>query len=505
MRWEGSFVVVVLGLAAFGCVDEPATSGRLVPLGAVIDQTGALARPSWRASAFLAIDHANAGLKAAGGFEDLALRLAFSDSVGNDKVALKRAVRLVAEEGVRGIVTDTTSNALALMATQYDVDPANDLAVPLICMACTSPDFGNRRAFDGDPVLQASLRDTEHWSYRTTADSDPEALALLNAARALGNGGDLNGDGTWKLAIYLNRAESGFLDSIRRARDTHFPLIDGSGRLLREGLRLEVVGHDSEVDANTHDWSREVRRLVDGINEEPELNPGLQRPGEPIPDEVYDGRPDVVIEVTFPLFAASLTRAYVQAGEEVSDISFIHHHSWRHDTTVVKLRAVNIQGHEGVSHAVLDNCDSSGGIFRQALLERTGRLPGIWDAHTYDATMVLALATLVAAARDDGDDPSALTGTQIRDALRTLVMPPAGAVLVTAGAQGFADAVAAVRNGQPIDYLGASGPVDFDPDGNVRNNFVRFRYEGYDFNDQATFDCVGDPAKCPLVERTCAF
>jgi hypothetical protein len=94
------------------------------------------------------------------------------------------------------------------------------------------------------------------------------------------------------------------------------------------------------------------------------------------------------------------------------------------------------------------------------------------------------------------EDSSAITGTEIRDALRD-VNHPAGEVVMT-GADAFQGAVGHIVAGRPINYEGASGPMDFDPQGNVRGRLAHFRFEEGGFRDLGGhYDCVSDPNTCP--------
>jgi hypothetical protein len=489
-----SSLVVVLLLA---CAPDqpPDPQGAVVGIGAVIDQTGSLARPAWRDSAELAIEHANAGLERAGGWNDLVFVLRFSDSTNDPEIAAQRASALVRDRGAVAIVTDTSTDAVGIGSAQYDTDETNDLDVPIVCMGCPSPELNDPFAADANVVVQRALRDREGWIFRTSASSDPEATALLNAAYEIG---DRNGDGTRKVAIFVIDDDFGnaFFESIQEARDRNFPRVDRDGNFLADGIQLEIVRHDPDVDANTYDWQSDLARLVDNRNEEPEVNPLMIMTGEPIPDVILDGEPDVIMEVTFPLFAASMTRAYLEDAD--GSIPFLHHHNWRHDTTLVKLVTLDIEGQSGISHAVLANCESSGAIFSQAIIARTGTV-GIWDAQTYDAVMAIQLAVLIAM-QDDGD-PRAITGERIRAALP--LVSAEGGVEITTGPEGFATAVEAIRNGEPIDYLGASGPVDFDENGDVRNDFVRYRVSASSFETELVYGCVSDPDTCAPIENTC--
>jgi ABC-type branched-subunit amino acid transport system substrate-binding protein len=74
----------------------------------------------------------------------------------------------------------------------------------------------------------------------------------------------------------------------------------------------------------------------------------------------------------------------------------------------------------------------------------------------YDAVMAIALAAEAAQSTD---------GTEIRDQLREIGNAPGE--LVAAPPEGIADALEAVRNGEDIDYSGASGSVEWDDSGDV--------------------------------------
>src|SRR5690606_33409441 len=74
----------------------------------------------------------------------------------------------------------------------------------------------------------------------------------------------------------------------------------------------------------------------------------------------------------------------------------------------------------------------------------------------YDAIIVSALAANMA--KD-------LSGPAIRDAVRK-VQDPKGTVIGT-GPDAFKQALALAREGKPIKYVGATGPVEFDANGDV--------------------------------------
>lgn len=82
----------------------------------------------------------------------------------------------------------------------------------------------------------------------------------------------------------------------------------------------------------------------------------------------------------------------------------------------------------------------------------------------YDATMILALAIEQAGSTD---------GTAVRDAIRAVANAPG--VEIKPGE--WAKAVAAIANGEDIDYVGASGSLSFDDNGDVAGSFAHWAIE----------------------------
>jgi ABC-type branched-subunit amino acid transport system substrate-binding protein len=472
-------------------------------IGVLIDHSGSIARPAWRDAALLALEHTNAALERVAAWNGIHFHLRFADSANTPPVAVQRAQGLV-RAGVRALVADTSDVAVALNQTNYDQDPNNNLAVPIICMGCTSPQLNNSFVGDPDAARQAALRDPDRWLWRTAAHSGPEAVALLRAARALGVQGDTNGDGRWKVAVYVSDNEFGSstFKALQEARDRNFPLNRDPNTMTEQpgGLHLEVVKHPPGVEANDYDWGGDLTRLVDGQNHSPSVNPGLVAVGELPPEVEQDGFPDAIIEVTFPLFAASITRAYAEARV---NIPFIHGDNWRRETTLIKLLPLDIEGHQGVSHAIIDNCETAGAAFADGMVQRTGRAPGLWDAQTYDAAVVAMLASLIALQHSDKETLAAITGLEVREGL-DILRQISGSQKAPAGTEGLARAAEAIARGQTIDYEGASGPVDFDPQGNVINNFVQYRVKARRFVDEITYACVTDPVACGVTQQPCS-
>src|SRR5262249_15289072 len=99
---------------------------------------------------------------------------------------------------------------------------------------------------------------------------------------------------------------------------------------------------------------------------------------------------------------------------------------------------------------------------------------------------------------NDLKDPSTVTGVMIRDALGKLNDTSSPDNIVRVGADQMEIAIKRILAGQPINYEGASGPVDFNAEGDVVTNIVHWVVKNRQFQEVEVFDCVSDPATCPL-------
>lgn len=93
-----------------------------------------------------------------------------------------------------------------------------------------------------------------------------------------------------------------------------------------------------------------------------------------------------------------------------------------------------------------------------------GQEPPAYAANQYDAAMLLALAIQSAGQATDG--------TGIRDGLRAVTTPMTDPPSTTYGPADFVDAVDAITKGIDIVYNGASGNCQFDPEGDVKTNYI---------------------------------
>lgn len=107
--------------------------------------------------------------------------------------------------------------------------------------------------------------------------------------------------------------------------------------------------------------------------------------------------------------------------------------------------------------------------FNDAYLAEYGELsPLPFIPEAYDAAMAIGLAAQAAGSLD----PAA-----IRDALREIAAPPGSAF--PAGADGIADALAAISAGQDIDIVGAATSLDWNENGDITSGYIGiWAYEG---------------------------
>ncbi|MXV64298.1 ABC transporter substrate-binding protein [Natronorubrum sp. JWXQ-INN-674] len=107
-----------------------------------------------------------------------------------------------------------------------------------------------------------------------------------------------------------------------------------------------------------------------------------------------------------------------------------------------------------------------------------GREPGVFNGQAYDATAVLILATLAG-----GEIDGATISEHVRE-----VANPGGEEI---GPSNLDEGLEMAANGDEIQYLGASGSVDFDDNGDqvaVTYDIGRYHEDGYDVEDTIEYE-----------------
>jgi branched-chain amino acid transport system substrate-binding protein len=447
-------------LACVGCGSTKDDEGKTITLGVVVDQTGSAGPSSWAEAAKLAASQMNEALDSAG--SNIQFNLVVSDSTNKPDVAVKRAKALVDSEGAVGLVLDTSQDYLEVLKLQYDDDASKHLDVPVVGLVATSPAFNNPNAENPDALVQQADRDTKEWGFRTAMSSAPQGLVL---AQIVADAGDVNDDGLLKVSVFASsepfgmgqvNSFAGALTQLEQDAVVEQILFDPTA----------TTPNDVEFFADTLD------QLVDGQT-----------------DGTDDGKPDILVGLTFPDYLAAIIKAHKQAK---SSIRFIHGMALRNQKILDSLGS-DANGQEGVSFVVVAP-DDSGENFARDMKARTDLPPNSMDSPTYDATTALMLASLIAA--QGQDDPSTITGKDVRDALAST--SDLDGKVVRPGVKGLTSAVNLIEQGKPINYEGAQGPCDFDENGNVANDLIRFVISKGAFADKEIYDCVSSPT-CPVM------
>ncbi len=449
------------------CKQQDAPTTATITIGQVIDRTGSIATPSWADSIRLAVGTANQALKQAGN-ASVHFAIAEGNSGNAPDMSQAAAIEVVKKQGAKAVITDSSQDDIAINMLTYDANPARAIDVPVVCMACTSPNINNPAAANADPVMQSALRNTKGWNFRTNLSDAYQARVLAHMLAASAGKGDLNGDRHVKFAIYASDDPygRGFSESLKR------DILQ-----LSPEASVEQIFHDVKAVPTEYNWAADVAKLIDNKNE----NTGK-----------VDGVPDAVVTISFPKFEVGFTQAWVDSHTKVR---LLHTHNFR-AARVLEALGPSVEGQEGTSQAVLGDGNSAR-TFSDDLKALTGQAPAFRDAAAYDAAMTVMLATLHAVKHNGLKDPAQVTGAMIRDSMRAI--NDHHGEPVEAGIAGIARGVQLIAQGKAIDYQGASGPCDFDAHGDVLTQLARFRVEGQ-FVDMEKYDCVRD-RECPPIRQ----
>ncbi|HVR18862.1 MAG TPA: hypothetical protein VMS65_04185 [Polyangiaceae bacterium] len=461
---------IVVALGAIGCADPAASDVETVEFGATISRTGTSAVKTWELALDMATGDASDGLRAAG--FPTGARLDFkarvADTVNKTENTVSKGRALVGK-GAKMLMVGTSSDAVALSALAYDDDDSNDIDVPIVCIACSSPALHNPMAMNDDPVLRDANRNELGWVFGLAMASTYQSQVLWNIITDKtppGNPiGDINGDGRVKISTV---AQS-----------------DGFGTGFQNALEAIAVTPDIVYEKLTFATTEDVNQeqvwndLVDALTDD--------RTIDVMGNETVDREPDVVIEFAFPQFSLALVKAYAARHKTQT---FLHTHSMRERPVVLSAESA-LDGHEGTSYVPSDG--ESGEIFDRHFSDEYGvARESQWDSGAYDTGFLTALAVLKAGM--EVDDPTQVTGEGVRDALKTL--NDKNGMVIRPGSAEFAKAAQEIADGRPIDYEGASGPCDFDEYGRALNRIAHWRANNQMVETLAVYNCIADPS-CP--------
>jgi hypothetical protein len=459
-----SLAFLSLPLACGSHKSEPTSE---ISFGVVLDRTsqsgGLIAIPD---IVQIAIDDVNAGIQKAGGFKGMGFTHTDGDSAGAPATGARLAA-MQAQSGVKLIIVDNSANTVAVMKNEYDADTTNDMGVPTLCVLCSAASINDPAVVDADPTTQMALRNGLKWNYRVIMASKYAAPIIVSRALAV-TGTDRNGDGVLKVSAYASNEPQG-QGAVRG--------FEAALKAMRPDVFLEKIFHDPAADPNGSLWASDAMLLADNRNET---------------SSMVDGVPDVVFESSLPGTAIAITRAFIQGGYS---IPLVHGAPFGNETAIIDLGQL-ANGQEGVGYTTYFP-GTSGSYFAQRYSAHFGSMPQSHErdgATTYDAVLLGALATMTAAR--NLTDPLTVTGAEVRDAL-AMINDPAGTV-IHAGPDEIAKAIPLIAAGMPINYEGASGPLDFDASGFVTGAMAHWKIENNRFQDSEIYDCTKGAA-CPLV------
>jgi hypothetical protein len=427
-----------------------------IRIGAVIDQTGGSTSPLYRAAVELAARQVNAALDRTG--SRLSFELVFGDSKSNPPFAQSEALRLINQEQVKALVTDSSGVTVAVNKLNYDPASAAKQKVPITCFQCSSSFINDPNVAETDPVTQAAERDLDSWLFRVFYVAKYEAAVLVQIALSKTDNGRGNGDGNFKIGILADAGHCALATGIAAVLPSFY----------REPSSTEIV-YMSTLDKLGADWAK----VVDSTNETTGKT---------------DGVPDIVIVAMLPEAAAEAIKTYRQGGYTIPTLS---NNSFRRNYILKQMSAM-ANGLEGSSVMLVDR-SPSGEAFLQAFKAATGELPEMTSSGAYDATVTLMLAALVAAA--DARRPSEVSPAQIRAAL-TRINDKRGRT-VRPSVEDFGLAIRSITEGKPIDYEGAYDSDDWDAVGDMFPPLVHWKVEKEQFVEYELYHCSPQQPLCP--------
>jgi hypothetical protein len=455
-------------LTLAGCSDSNSDEGKsTIVVGALVPDTGPNANPYLVQAAELAFTHINAALEASSASRGVRFKLEKRNDESTNSKVPPLAQELVGL-GAPIVVSVTSGTSMTVNKMNYDAAAPAD--IPVVCGSCTSAKLNDAAATAADPAEATAYQDASNWLRRTTITPNDHTAVMLRDmfARGANADGDLDGNGTVKIAVVHGTDENGKAQ-YQQMKDQAIAV-----HPQPTVVKFEEIGIDTTTDPTTHDYAGDLVKATDSSNGET---------GE------ADGPPDFIVDWVVPGFAVGVAKAYMQGGYTVP---MMNSSSFRR-TSILQTLGADANGQEGVSNQAWTT-DASGTSFLQGFTQTTGAEPAGYDSSMYDAMATALLGVLrgsLALAT-----PSKVTGSQVRDALDLINVP--GGVVVRTGTAEFKNAVDAIAAGTAINYEGASGPCDFDSVGNIKGNIALYRVENQKFVETRVYDCINDPS-CPLA------
>jgi hypothetical protein len=453
-----STLALVCGFVALTV--PPATAASeptIIRIGAVVDQTGGSTSPLYRAAVELAASQMNAALDRSG--SRVKFEVIFGDSKSNPPFAQSEALRLINQEQVKALVTDSSGVTVAVNRLNYDPTTPAKQKVPITCFQCSSSFINDANVVESDPLTQAAERDVDNWLFRVFYVAKYEAAVLVQIALSKTDSGKGNGDGNFKIGILADAGHRALATGIAAALPSFY----------QQPSSTEII-YMSALDKLGADWPK----VIDAANETTGRT---------------DGVPDVVIVAMLPEAASEAIKAYRQGGHAVPILS---NNSFRRNYILKQVGAA-ANGLEGSSVTLADK-SVSGEAFVMAFRAATGQSPEMTSSGAYDATATLMLAALVAAG--DAKQSSDVAPRDIREGLTKINNK--GGQMVRPSVEDFGTAIGLIAQGKPIDYEGAYDSNDWDAVGDMFPPLVHWKVENQQFVEYELYRCSPQQPLCPV-------
>ena len=448
MRRIAALLTTALLPIVFAGPSSAADPLTVVRIGAVVDQTGGSTSPLYRAAIELAGKQMNDALTRAK--SPLRFELVFGDSKSNPPFAQQEALRLINQEAVKALVSDSSGVTVAINRLNYDANSPAKSKVAITCFQCSSSFINDPKVTESDPAVQAAERDADNWLYRVFYAAKYEAATLVQIALAKTKG---VGDRELKIAV--------FADGGHRALAT---AIEPTLPSFRKAPTQIAITYFTSLDNLAADWTK-----------------------------VMAANPDVAIVAMLPEAASAAIQAYRKGGYKTPLLS---NNSFRRNYIVAQMGST-ADGIEGSSVTLVDK-SASGTDFLKAFQAATGKAPEMTSSGAYDSAVTLMLAALVAAG--DAKNPAIVTAGGIRAGLGKLA-DPKGAKIRPA-VDSFAAAARTIGSGKPIHYYGAYHTLDWDSVGDMFPPLVRWTVEKGQFVERELYRCDAAHPLCPVEGRT---
>lgn len=451
-------VVAPGSVAAAGKKAPHARPKTVLRIGALVDQTGASTSPLYTSAVELAVSQMNQALERSR--SRYTFEVVFADTKSTPALAQSEAVRLINEEGVLGLVSDTSGDTVAVNKLNYDPASPALRKVPITCFQCSSGFINDPNVVEVDPLTQAAERDLDNWLFRIFYNAKYEAAVQVQLALQNTNGGVGDGNGNLKIGILADAGHKSLAVSMVATLPSFYT----------DAASTEIV-YMSSIAGLPADWAK----VVDNYNQDTGLT---------------DGPPDVVVMAMLPGSAAEGMKVYDAAGYPYPIQS---NNSFRRNYILDYVGDV-ANGLQGSSVALV-NSSRSGELFSDAFEDFTGQPPELTSSGAYDCAATLMLAALAAGG---GHRPAEVTAEGVRLGLTAINQPHA--LTIRPAVRSFQWAAFLLRHGWPINYDGAYNADDWDAAGDIFPPLVHWSVENAQFVEYEAYLC--DPANplCPVAE-----